>query len=68
MHLLETVQRCMSEVWSKLVAMQIDPHDVVAIGLTNQRESTIVWDRHTGQPYYNAICESLKSTKILFTL
>jgi glycerol kinase len=29
--------------------------DVVAIGITNQRETTVVWDRHTGRPVYKAI-------------
>ena len=29
--------------------------DIAAIGVTNQRETTIVWDRHSGKPYYNAI-------------
>ena len=29
--------------------------DLAAVGLTNQRETTLVWDRHTGQPYANAI-------------
>jgi len=31
------------------------PADIAAIGITNQRETTIVWDRHTGEPVYNAI-------------
>ncbi len=31
------------------------PSDVAAIGITNQRETTIVWNRETGQPVYNAI-------------
>jgi glycerol kinase len=31
------------------------PRDLCAIGITNQRETTIVWDRETGQPVYNAI-------------
>ena len=31
------------------------PQDIVAIGITNQRETTVVWDRVTGQPVYNAI-------------
>ena len=45
--------------------------DIVGIGITNQRETTIVWDRHTGEPVYNAIvwqdrrtaelCEELKA-------
>lgn len=34
---------------------QVDAADIVAIGITNQRETTIVWDRHTGEPVYNAI-------------
>ena len=29
--------------------------DIAAIGITNQRETTIIWDKHTGKPYYNAI-------------
>ena len=45
--------------------------DVIALGITNQRETTVVWDRKTGKPVYNAIvwqdkrtasiCEELKS-------
>jgi glycerol kinase len=34
---------------------QARPRDVVALGITNQRETTIVWDRETGKPVYNAI-------------
>ncbi len=33
----------------------IKPSEVAAIGITNQRETTVVWDRHTGRPIYNAI-------------
>ncbi len=33
----------------------VRPRDVVALGITNQRETTIVWDRQTGKPVYNAI-------------
>ncbi len=33
----------------------IDPSDIAAIGITNQRETTLVWDRKTGQPIHNAI-------------
>jgi len=45
--------------------------DIAAIGITNQRETTVVWDKNTGQPVYNAIvwqcrrtadyCETLKA-------
>lgn len=30
-------------------------HEIAAVGITNQRETTVVWDRHTGEPVYNAI-------------
>ena len=33
----------------------IQPADIAAVGVTNQRETTVVWDRNTGQPVYNAI-------------
>jgi glycerol kinase len=38
-----------------LAQAHAQPSDVAAIGITNQRETTIVWDRATGQPIYNAI-------------
>src|SRR5580658_5966733 len=34
---------------------RVRPRDIVAAGITNQRETTIVWDRKTGKPVYNAI-------------
>ena len=50
---------------------KISPRAISAIGITNQRETTLVWDKLTGKPVYNAIvwqcrrtadyCESLKS-------
>ena len=33
----------------------ISPSQVAGIGITNQRETTVVWDRHTGKPIHNAI-------------
>ncbi len=39
--------------------------DVAAIGVTNQRETTIVWDRRTGRPYYNAIVWQDTRTKAI---
>jgi glycerol kinase len=52
-----------NEIWSSQIGTAaeavsragIDAADVAAIGITNQRETTIVWDRHTGKPVYNAI-------------
>ncbi len=44
------------EVAQKVIAEAgIKASDIAAIGITNQRETTIVWDRKTGQPIYNAI-------------
>ena len=34
---------------------QITPGDIAALGITNQRETTLVWDKTTGKPFYNAI-------------
>ncbi|HKK09766.1 MAG TPA: glycerol kinase GlpK [Bacteroidales bacterium] len=52
-----------NEIWSSQVAVAaeamsslgINGTKVSGIGITNQRETTIVWDRHTGEPIYNAI-------------
>ena len=33
----------------------IDASEIAAIGITNQRETAVVWNRHTGEPVYNAI-------------
>ena len=38
-----------------LTRASVSPRDIAAIGITNQRETTIVWDRSTGEPIHNAI-------------
>ncbi len=51
------------EIWARtqdvikgaLEKAKIKASDLAAIGVTNQRETTVVWDRRTGKPYYNAI-------------
>ncbi len=40
----------------------VSPQDVAAIGITNQRETTIVWDKNTGKPVYNAIVWQCRRT------
>jgi glycerol kinase len=40
----------------------IDPGDIAAIGITNQRETTIIWDAKTGRPVYNAIVWQCRRT------
>src|ERR1700722_6614666 len=44
-----------SVLMSTLNATNLSSEDIVALGITNQRETTLVWNRHTGRPYYNAI-------------
>lgn len=65
------------EIWESVlftvreVMEKAGPHNITAIGITNQRETTVVWDKRSGKPVYNAIvwqsrqtvdiCESLKA-------
>jgi len=51
---LEIWQRT-QEVVSESLNQLSHPSSVVGLGITNQRETTVVWNRHTGKPYYNAI-------------
>ena len=51
------------EIWTSQIGVAVEamakvdlrPRDIAAIGITNQRETTIVWDRETGKPVYNAV-------------
>ncbi|BBX46844.1 glycerol kinase GlpK [Mycobacterium cookii] len=52
---IEIWERTTAVLMSALNATDLSAKDVVALGITNQRETTLVWDRHTGRPYYNAI-------------
>ena len=52
-----------NEIWSTQIGVAAEAitkaglsvHQIAAIGITNQRETTVIWDRNTGQPLYNAI-------------
>ncbi len=45
-----------SEVLVDVIAKTaIQPGEIAALGITNQRETTVVWDKQTGKPLYNAI-------------
>lgn len=55
MDIISVVNECMEKCCELLVEMGGNTKDIVAIGVTNQRETTIVWDRETGEPLYNAI-------------
>ncbi|KAK5640490.1 hypothetical protein RI129_011301 [Pyrocoelia pectoralis] len=55
MEILQVVRICIDETVKKLQAAGGSVGDIVAIGVTNQRESTIVWDKTTGLPLYNSL-------------
>lgn len=72
------VEHNAEEIWSSILSCiakvlsekNIAPEQIAGIGITNQRETTVVWDKNTGKPVYNAIvwqsrqtagiCEELK--------
>lgn len=72
------VEHDANEIWGSILAViasclseaEVRPEQIAGIGITNQRETTIVWDKETGKPIYNAIvwqsrqtadiCEDLK--------
>ena len=68
---IEILSAQLSAVTESIVKAGISASDITAVGITNQRETTVVWDRETGEPVYNAIvwqcrrtadiCEELKS-------
>ncbi|CAN9498027.1 unnamed protein product [Ophioblennius macclurei] len=53
--ILETVHECVERTCEKLRQLKVDVSNIKAVGVTNQRETTIVWDKETGEPLYNAI-------------
>ena len=58
------------EIWNTQISVAQEamrkagarPEDIAAIGITNQRETTVVWDRVTGEPVYNAIVWQCRRT------
>ncbi|MCP4649650.1 MAG: glycerol kinase GlpK [PVC group bacterium] len=56
------------EIWKSVnnsiqkVFRKIPPKNITAIGITNQRETTVIWDRKTGKPVYNAIVWQCRRT------
>ncbi|HEX5117286.1 MAG TPA: FGGY family carbohydrate kinase, partial [Pseudonocardiaceae bacterium] len=51
----EIWERTRSVVQTALTNANLTASDLAAVGVTNQRETAVVWDRKTGRPYYNAI-------------
>jgi len=64
------VEQDPNEIWSSQMGVMmeaksqlgIEAKDLAAIGITNQRETTIVWDKQTGEPIYNAIVWQCRRT------
>jgi glycerol kinase len=59
LEILSTVKWTIKEL---LDANKIDTNSIAAIGITNMRESAVVWNKHTGLPIYNSICWQSKQT------
>lgn len=78
------VEHDAQEIWSSVEHVirravsksRVDPQSIAGIGITNQRETTVLWDRKTARPFYHAIvwqcrrtaaaCERLKKHEALF--
>jgi glycerol kinase len=64
------VEHSPHQIWVSVLAVMarvlleanLKPQDIEAIGITNQRETTVVWDKHNGQPIYNAIVWQSRQT------
>ncbi len=67
----ELFDSCLAVVDELLEETETDPRQIEAVGIANQRETTLVWDRETGEPMYNAVvwqcrrsaplCEAMKA-------
>lgn len=55
-----SVLACVAEVFRKA---EVDPSHIAGIGITNQRETTVVWDKHTGRPIHKAIVWQSRQTE-----
>ena len=64
--LLKSVEECVEVVAGKLSAEGYSLAQVAGIGITNQRETTVVWDRQTGQALYNAVvwCDARNGVEV----
>ena len=64
------VEHDADEIWASMLGVAVEamnklnitPDQVAAIGITNQRETTIIWDKNTGEPVYHAIVWQCRRT------
>ena len=67
------VEHDANEIWSSMLGVSVEAmnmigaaaSDIAAIGITNQRETSIVWNKETGEPIYNAIVWQCREHLIL---
>ena len=52
---IEIWERSQAVIRGAVAQVGAQPREIMAVGITNQRETSVVWNKHTGQPYYNAI-------------
>ncbi|SDQ25959.1 glycerol kinase [Virgibacillus subterraneus] len=65
------VEHDANEIWTSVLACiaevlrksEVDPNQIAGIGITNQRETTVVWDKNTGKPIYKAIVWQSRQTE-----
>ncbi|MFZ4452749.1 glycerol kinase GlpK [Salibacterium aidingense] len=65
------VEHDASEIWGSILAViataltetDIKPEQIAGIGITNQRETTVIWDKSTGKPIYNAVVWQSRQTE-----
>ncbi|XP_003962188.2 glycerol kinase-like [Takifugu rubripes] len=53
--IIQSVYECIERTCEKLAQLNVDVSSIKAVGVTNQRETTVVWDKETGVPLYSAI-------------
>lgn len=67
------VEHDANEIWGSVLAViasclteaRVRPSQIAGIGITNQRETTVIWDKNTGQPIYNAIVWQSRQTEAI---
>jgi glycerol kinase len=66
---IEIWERTRAVIDTAMSACGLVAADIAAVGVTNQRETTVVWNRRTGHPYYNAIVwQDTRTDQIAATL
>lgn len=66
---LEIWSRTSEVIWGALKEAGVKANELAAIGITNQRETTVIWDRKTGKPFCNAIVwQDTRTSEIIRTL